>query len=317
MATATGNPPARAKRVREVWDNSMVAHIWANQSQDHARNKQNNFYFSGPSIFSYGSHFEIARHVSKGKRRAILFTTRTYSNTTAVHISTVRRAIRGTDPVFHVPTIGESKADIAANWQSYMSRARDLQLRAERARKNGEWYLGILSNLIAEANAYADFYGMRVKRIPTDLEEASKSVADSLNRLTAKERAEQARRRRAHEKRQAELAEQAKERLDQWVAGDKVRTWDFHCLPCRLRINGDTIETSHGAEFPLEHGIKAFPAILANREKAAEWVRNGHQIRLGHFGIDRIDPDGTVHAGCHVVAWDEIERIARQLGLIS
>jgi hypothetical protein len=29
--------------------------------------------------------------------------------------------------------------------------------------------------------------------------------------------------------------------------------------------------------------------------------------------VDRIEPDGTVHAGCHVVRWEEIERIAPQL----
>jgi len=49
------------------------------------------------------------------------------------------------------------------------------------------------------------------------------------------------------------------------------------------------------------------------RESGQEYVHNGHTIHLGHYVIDRIEPDGTVHAGCHVVKWDEIERIAPQL----
>ena len=38
-----------------------------------------------------------------------------------------------------------------------------------------------------------------------------------------------------------------------------------------------------------------------------------HQSRLGHYQIESIDPDGTVHAGCHIVTWKAIERIREQL----
>jgi hypothetical protein len=40
-----------------------VAHVWAHQLQSHARNKRGNFYFQGDTIYSYGSHFPIAKHV--------------------------------------------------------------------------------------------------------------------------------------------------------------------------------------------------------------------------------------------------------------
>src|ERR1019366_8962284 len=49
------------------------------------------------------------------------------------------------------------------------------------------------------------------------------------------------------------------------------------------------------------------------RASGQEYVRNGHTIHLGNYVIDRIDSDGSVHAGCHVVRWEEIERIAPQL----
>lgn len=51
----------RKARVRQVVDTDTVAHLWAHQTQDHARNKLGNFYFDGATIYSYGRHFPIAR----------------------------------------------------------------------------------------------------------------------------------------------------------------------------------------------------------------------------------------------------------------
>lgn len=42
-------------------DISQVAHLWANQLQESARNS-GNYYFNGDAIYSYGSHFMIAKH---------------------------------------------------------------------------------------------------------------------------------------------------------------------------------------------------------------------------------------------------------------
>jgi hypothetical protein len=59
-------------------------HLWAHHTQDDARNRQGNLYFTGDTICSYGSHFPIARHVKNdSEKRAVLFTTATYSVTTS------------------------------------------------------------------------------------------------------------------------------------------------------------------------------------------------------------------------------------------
>ena len=39
----------------------------------------------------------------------------------------------------------------------------------------------------------------------------------------------------------------------------------------------------------------------------------GRTVRLGDYQLDWIEANGTVHAGCHIVAWDEIERIASEI----
>jgi len=65
--------------MRTVYPADMVAHLWAHKSQDYARNPGHNFYFHGDTIYSYGSHFPVARHVTRRGRSAVLFTTRSYS----------------------------------------------------------------------------------------------------------------------------------------------------------------------------------------------------------------------------------------------
>lgn len=93
-------------RTREVYPTNEIAHLWAHKTQSAARNPGKNFYFEGDTIYSYGSHFPIARHVVNAKGvPAIVFTQRSYSVTTAKHINLVRRAIPASVPVFDVPTI--------------------------------------------------------------------------------------------------------------------------------------------------------------------------------------------------------------------
>jgi hypothetical protein len=93
------------KHVFNGKERSQIAHLWMNKKQDHARDSRESFYFRGDTIYSYGSHFPIARHVRNSRGEdAVLMTTDTYSNTTAKHISMVRSALHGT--VIHVPLSG-------------------------------------------------------------------------------------------------------------------------------------------------------------------------------------------------------------------
>jgi glycerol-3-phosphate O-acyltransferase len=80
-----------------------------------------------------------------------------------------------------------------------------------------------------------------------------------------------------------------------------------------LRIDGDEVVTSRGARFPVSHAKRALALVRNVRESGQAYVRNGHTIHLGPYAVDRIEADGTVKAGCHVVSWEEIERIASAL----
>lgn len=77
--------------MRRVYDSRMVAHIWANRSQDDARTSTQNLYFVGPTLFSYGRHFAIAHHLENGR---IIWNDARYSSTTNKHQAYARQALK-------------------------------------------------------------------------------------------------------------------------------------------------------------------------------------------------------------------------------
>lgn len=84
-----------------------------------------------------------------------------------------------------------------------------------------------------------------------------------------------------------------------------------------LRVYGDELQTSWGATVPLGHAVKVFRFVKLCRERGESWRRNGKTIRVGHFQVDAIEPNGDFVAGCHRFAWDEIERAAIMAGVAS
>lgn len=83
----------------KVFENSMVAHVWAQRTQDEGRSNNGNFYFVGPVLYSYGSHFVVGVIDERG--RAWL-NTDGYSSTTAKHKSYAWRAV---SRAFRVPSL--------------------------------------------------------------------------------------------------------------------------------------------------------------------------------------------------------------------
>ena len=107
--------------MRYVVDAPMVAHLWAHQSQDSARNGRN-FYFEGKDIYSYGSHFRCASvEANQQGQKAYLVTTRTYSNTTCKHMGMVRKAIPYGELIFYTPRSVSLHNDRLSEYSYYES----------------------------------------------------------------------------------------------------------------------------------------------------------------------------------------------------
>jgi hypothetical protein len=154
------------KRQKTVFDTDEVPHLWAHQTQQAARNAQGNLYFNGPTIYSYGSHFPIAAHVTgKGGQRAVLFTTDKHSVTTSRHIWAVRRSLPGSVPVFNVDLDG------------YMLPEHDGTLTSAAAARVVAAYVGVISQHVRDAIA------ARTSKKIGELLGAARSVAAELARF--------------------------------------------------------------------------------------------------------------------------------------
>lgn len=141
------------------------------------------------------------------------------------------------------------------------------------------------------------------------------------------EREQREAREAAERERQRERFEREAEARRAWLAGDGRASYSLSddTGGALLRavnverdaagnVTGGTLETSHGADVPLTHAIKAFRFVKLVRERGDTWRRNGRVIRVGHYQIDCID-SGGFNAGCHRINWPEIERLALALGV--
>ena len=310
------------KRKKHVFDTGEIPHLWAHRTQEDARNRQGNLYFTGDTIYSYGSHFPIARHVTNDAgQRAVLFTTATYSVTTSSHCSAVRSAIPSGIPVFHVPNVCHGRYsgseltadDHAGNLADYAERIEKYVITSARARSSyaKEWNNDHAVRLRDEAFAYCAFFGLPVPNI-SEVRELDSEALTAIRKREAKrtaEKAEQTKRERA------EAVIRQQELITKWRAGQYSGC--LYDVPPMLRIDGNEVVTSRGARFPVLHAKHGLAFVRKVRESQKAYVRNGHTIHLGPYAIDRIEPDGTVKAGCHVVSWEEIERIAPSLDSAS
>jgi hypothetical protein len=222
----------------------------------------------------------------------------------------VARAIPPDVPVFRVPHLRSSWGDLpnhADNVESYVRRISELLGKAKRARVNRDWHQREALGLREQLQRYVSFFDLSDVAVPESDE------LDSLQAwITAHEEEERQRREETARLAEGERRRERAEQIQRFYAGDLNVSYIPGVSPM-LRVVGDEVQTSLGARFPASHARRGLDFIHKVRESGREYIRNGHTIHLGHYVIDRIEPDGTVHAGCHVVKWEEIDRITPQL----
>lgn len=290
----------------------QVAHAWAHQTGK-AR-KGFNMFYEGRTIYSYGYHFPIATLVEDATgRTVVLRNSAGYSVSTAKHKSYVWAACTHL-PSFEVPHLGVRDMLLPArhrdNFEHHVKAARELVEKAARARKHGDWHLEQACRHLATANAYSDAFALGFTHVTLDT--LGVAVAELEARLAAAREEREAARREEMAARYA----REEERRTAWLSGD-ANGWHGTALDgtALLRVKGDNLETSQGVTVPLAHAVKAFRFVKLCREAGREWHRNGRVVRVGHYQIDHITAAGDFTAGCHRIAWAEVERVARAIGV--
>lgn len=365
-----------------------VAHRWAASIDGSDYGRGHSMFFEDGTIYSYGHHFPLARHITNDAgERSVLLTIDTYGTSTSKHCTITRRACHHLN-VFDVPIITSRQNRHDINMANYQAVYEGVIDRAERCNVNSyagiDYLMQAAQNILKAGNKYAAFFDLddcvvpafkvhldwliaryarltspeakvernRITRqknavalerwiagddiplprpvTPTLAEESLRqatlttrhavNIADyargEFNGLASELRAcmtdDQEEERRAFE------VERDKEKITRWRAGEQFISFGYGTgTPCLLRLGKNKVETSWHASFPVEDAIRVFRFIQIIRKRGECYIPNGEQSpTLGHYKIDRIAADGTVRAGCHTVAWAEIEGIALALDLL-
>jgi pyruvate/2-oxoglutarate dehydrogenase complex dihydrolipoamide acyltransferase (E2) component len=311
-------------------NNEQLAHLYASGNVDAA--SANNFYFEFGKLYSYGSHFCIARRLA---RNVYAYTTQTYGPATSKHLAYARRALSHAT-VWHVEDPAASATDNKAAAVSEVMRLLDEAGTTRRIKDETRDRLrGQALNVAEQFNGYlaAMPEGEREGVPPFDLEDAG-FIALREAREAAKRAEEEAK-----EKARQQAAMSQAERLAAWKRGEQVQG-SMHALPVALRlaksrgthhtggllpdmgsVGREVIQTSHGAEVPLSQALALWPIIQrvhGGITSPAEALRTVQ--RVGVYNVTAFEEDGAMRIGCHSISYESFADMAARLvvaGLLS
>lgn len=262
-------------------DQSQVAHLWANKIQDEATNSGRSFFFRGNTIYSYGHHFPIAKHVQGiNGNDFVLFTERGYSNTTSKHIAITRSACSHKDIVYcYNPEAGHN-----VNFDHWLKCIEAEADKLARARKP-ELYLNNIEHVATKVRKYSEYLGAD---IPVTLLEAMKITNKDEYSAYNENRAEMAKKAQKHA--QAEMKKKHKKALIEWLNFETNRLY-VHDGSDYLRYNSenDRIETTQAVQIPNAIARTLYNLIKTNKLAIGDKVLD--------FRVDQIGK--TIKIGCH------------------
>jgi len=283
-----------------------LAHRWAQLGPESTSQLTGcNMFYDGATIYSYGEHFPIAKHVRDASgKHVVLFTTDSYSSSTGKHKSHASSACSHLN-VFSVPCVtARTKAAHKGNYKAMKKALREHLITIGRKRVGLEWAYKTYIDALKQLNSYTAAFklGFKAMPLPESLECLIKLSKDDI----AKARKADAIKAR---KLRAQYVGQAKE----WIEGKA------YSVPCGagtfLRLRNDTtVETSRNAIFPIEHAKKAWKFINKCHQAKQKWKANGHTIKVGYYSIEWIDAKGNLKAGCHKLQYSEMLRFATLQG---
>jgi hypothetical protein len=347
-----GTKPAR---VREVFPTDEVPHKWAHQSQPRARNPQGNLFFDGATIYSYRTSWPLARIYTKRNTAPLVLTNAArYSMTTSQHQNDVNRAAShlAQIEVPHVLASSKYPNEHRQNFDYLIAEAAKYLAQAQRAQMpyNVEYRCNNARALHDQARQYVQFFGLRWK-VPAFPQLAWTNAMQRAERIANPDPASLDKRERARAKRKAanaardeyleaqrESVRAAKRARDFYRVGAARSSFrlgdawshDYEALrssACMIRLDSEEIETSWGARIPAAAAPGVW-SLVQRARKAGGYagqqpgftdttgsVRHYSRVRIGDYPLDRIDADGTLHAGCHTIPYSELAMMARTLGL--
>ncbi len=315
--------------MKHVFNSHEVAHIWALQQQEQGRNANNNFYFRGQTIYSYGSHFPIATIEGND----VFFTKCTYSNTTARHISRTRGAISHKNiiycydvPVKHYDNAKPlNKHSLLGTHDKNLNRWKNeikslfSELGNKRIR-NTQDRINSINRLISELNTYCQYFKLPVKdaelksllkiAAQPDFIEQARTAKDKVNAANERKLKQAAKAYEVYLKLWREydvdglqaLPAKTKELASHYTSQQNAYT--------RLRYNKaeNRLETSKGIQIPADIAKRAFIALNGCMEGTCKEI----SVPVLSYTITETTND-YIKAGCHTIPKSDVWYIANLL----
>lgn len=312
--------------MKHVVPTRMVAHLWAAQSQDWARNSCRNFSFQGRVLRSYSTDVARITDWRIGKHTVVLLDSYRYSGTTNRHIAYATSSLDSSKyfpfsvPITH-PTDSQAHKRNAEHLYNYYQR-QAAYYRNPRSRI----YVGsyteeeLLERTVAELQQQLDRYNyynkyVRKSRLPnfTVTESAKEEIHENITHSIQRNAVERER----AKVRDAQRFELEQTRLVAWLAGETntyLSSYYLDGVYLRLieRDGKRVIQTSRGAEIHEGHGQRIWAFIQMLRERGETYQHNGHTQHVGQFRVDSVDAEYTLHAGCHHIAYERMAEFAHK-----
>jgi hypothetical protein len=282
--------------------NEEVVHNWANQTG--RKRNSNSMHYEGASLYSYNT--EIARLMAD----YVISTSQRYSTTT----STKHQSIIGA-AVSHIEhfSFNEHMRDLSNDWElakfqileSYYQTFKAELERLKRARSRIAFELECLSHLadkIVILQMQCDGVTDNYKDLSLAPDTASRVliICNDWNFDFTKKLAKELEANATHAeeiKKRAELeALKEAEKIQMWRKGEY--NYSLYACPVMLRcLDGETVETSHGARVQLETAKAAFEALTLGSSIIGTC--------LDGFTVLEVTKE-HIKVGCHTIPFAEV-----------
>lgn len=293
-------------KTKTVFPTDDVAHIFAHQRQEYARNSCSNLFFEKDTIYSYGRHFPIARFVEKNGEKVLLFTTRTYSNTTAKHINIVKYACSPIGKIYCNDPCGNHEDNLNAFHNQMENHLKGLH----KARKK-EKYISAAESIYDRLCRYCNFFEITIPTRSIELLHSSKdgNYEEYLKR-------EEERIKKEKEERIRKEKRKFNQQLKKWREGKTDRLYSRLMQRDYLRLNSkQRIETSQGVEIPLQIAKDTFDFISNVLNKNGS-CNNNCNFKIMDYDLKEVNKN-FIQVGCHTIEIKEIKTMANKLNWIN
>ena len=280
--------------MKTVFNNSHdVIHLFAQQSQPHA--KSSNVFFYNDKIYSYGYHYLLAAFIENKKgEKAILINDSGYSATTRKHISAMIQASRQYRQFYTTHTDKKILLSILEDLKKKILKAKKPFLYSDQAQRLEKKYL-----------EFCEFMGQKTDK---ELKKAFlffHNKAEDMIAIYAKDiqKAEKARIKAEKERIKAEQIKDV-ENLAKFM-NYEVNYCRFYCGEDFIRISqdGQYIETSQKVRIPIESAKTLYKIIQSGKDIKGYKIEDFTVISL----------NGTLKIGCHHINTKNMHEIGQKI----